>query len=276
MNRYYLPELGRFISEDAARSGINWYVYCANNPLAFVDPTGLDYIDFYESLKTSTPGDTGQEASDNYKESIDIEHEKGQDVTVPENTQSDNNNEKSKDPDNSKAQKEPNVGDILASLFAKIKKQQDTSLNLQLPLDRYIRTDQFGDTKNRTTPHEGVDLCAPAGDRVKAAAAGTVVSVADAKLQGGKSGGKMVGIRDSQGRTEWYVHLDNVKVSTGQSVKQGENLGDIGSFTFDPHLHFEVRIDGKPNDPEDYLTIPTPQNTGGKKYNEFLFGGKTK
>ena len=40
-NRYYDPKLGRFISEDPAKSGSNWYVYCENNPLKFVDPWGL-------------------------------------------------------------------------------------------------------------------------------------------------------------------------------------------------------------------------------------------
>ncbi len=40
-NRYYDPKLGRFISEDPAKSGLNWYVYCENNPLKFVDPWGL-------------------------------------------------------------------------------------------------------------------------------------------------------------------------------------------------------------------------------------------
>ena len=40
-NRYYNPETGRFISEDPARDGSNWYVYCKNNPVTFVDRTGL-------------------------------------------------------------------------------------------------------------------------------------------------------------------------------------------------------------------------------------------
>ncbi len=39
--RYYDPTLGRFISADPARQGLNWYVYCNNNPLMFVDPDGL-------------------------------------------------------------------------------------------------------------------------------------------------------------------------------------------------------------------------------------------
>ena len=39
--RWYDPELGRFISEDPAQDGVNWYVYVSNNPLKYVDPTGL-------------------------------------------------------------------------------------------------------------------------------------------------------------------------------------------------------------------------------------------
>ena len=40
-NRYYDPKIGRFTSEDPAKSGSNWYVYCENNPVKFVDPWGL-------------------------------------------------------------------------------------------------------------------------------------------------------------------------------------------------------------------------------------------
>ena len=40
-NRYYSPELGRFTSEDPAKDGDNWYVYCENNPVNFIDASGL-------------------------------------------------------------------------------------------------------------------------------------------------------------------------------------------------------------------------------------------
>ena len=40
-NRYYDPSIGRFITEDPARDGLNWYVYCDNNPVMFVDRNGL-------------------------------------------------------------------------------------------------------------------------------------------------------------------------------------------------------------------------------------------
>ena len=38
--RYYNSETGRFISEDPAKDGVNWYVYCSGNPVMFVDPSG--------------------------------------------------------------------------------------------------------------------------------------------------------------------------------------------------------------------------------------------
>ena len=41
-NRYYDPTVGRFISEDPAKDGMNWYVYCGNNPVNFTDSFGLD------------------------------------------------------------------------------------------------------------------------------------------------------------------------------------------------------------------------------------------
>ena len=39
-NRYYDPSTGRFITEDPARDGVNWYVYCSGNPVMFIDPSG--------------------------------------------------------------------------------------------------------------------------------------------------------------------------------------------------------------------------------------------
>ncbi len=50
--RYYDPSIGRFIGEDPIKDGTNWYVYCSNNPIAFVDPSGLFGIDdIVEGLK---------------------------------------------------------------------------------------------------------------------------------------------------------------------------------------------------------------------------------
>ncbi len=50
-NRYYSPQIGRFIGEDPAKDGMNWYVYCENNPIKFVDPTGLVAGEPFATLK---------------------------------------------------------------------------------------------------------------------------------------------------------------------------------------------------------------------------------
>ncbi len=42
--RYYDPVTSRMLSEDPARAGLNWYTYCGNNPIAFIDPYGLDAV----------------------------------------------------------------------------------------------------------------------------------------------------------------------------------------------------------------------------------------
>lgn len=48
--RYYEPGTGRFVNQDAGRSGANWFIYCSNNPLYFVDKTGKFEIPLYADL----------------------------------------------------------------------------------------------------------------------------------------------------------------------------------------------------------------------------------
>ena len=50
--RYYNPTTGRFLSEDPARSGLNWYTYCNNNPIIFIDPSGLVAVGLKAYLET--------------------------------------------------------------------------------------------------------------------------------------------------------------------------------------------------------------------------------
>ena len=54
--RYYDPKLGRFLNEDPICDGFNWYSYCENNPLIYIDPSGLDSYILYDPNATSGDG----------------------------------------------------------------------------------------------------------------------------------------------------------------------------------------------------------------------------
>ncbi len=64
-NRYYDPSIGRFISEDPARDELNWYAYCGNNPVMFVDPWGLDW-EYYDSYLSEEEQNLISNYTDNY------------------------------------------------------------------------------------------------------------------------------------------------------------------------------------------------------------------
>jgi len=57
-HRFYDPALGRFLTEDPARAGDNWYGYANNNPISNWDPSGLWIVDFATNTAIKEPGDT--------------------------------------------------------------------------------------------------------------------------------------------------------------------------------------------------------------------------
>ena len=89
--------------------------------------------------------------------------------------------------------------------------------------------------------HAGVDLAAPTGTPVRAAAAG-VVSVANHDPRAAR-GGKYVIVKHDNNTETFYGHLSSISVSVGSVVAAGEELGGVGStgYSTGPHLHFEVR-----------------------------------
>jgi murein DD-endopeptidase MepM/ murein hydrolase activator NlpD len=94
--------------------------------------------------------------------------------------------------------------------------------------------------------HQGLDIAAPSGTTVTAAAGGTVIM---AQWYGGY--GNYILIDHGGGYSTGYGHLSAIYVSSGQSVQRGQAIGAVGSTgqSTGPHLHFEVRIAGKPVDP---------------------------
>lgn len=122
------------------------------------------------------------------------------------------------------------------------------------PLDRMVITSRFGPRKHPvfgdTRFHYGIDLDGDTGDRVMAAAKGTVLS---AGTRGGY--GLAVVVDHGGGLATLYAHLSTIAVKGGQSLAVGHVVGRLGSTgtSTGPHLHFEVRVDGTPVDPEQYL-----------------------
>jgi murein DD-endopeptidase MepM/ murein hydrolase activator NlpD len=95
--------------------------------------------------------------------------------------------------------------------------------------------------------HKGVDIAAAYGQEVPAAAPGTVTF---AGVQGGY--GNLVIVRHDGGAETRYAHLSQLDVQEGDEVKAGDVVGRVGQTgrATGPHLHFELREDGRPVDPQ--------------------------
>ncbi len=112
---------------------------------------------------------------------------------------------------------------------------------------------RFG--KKGKEPHDGVDLAAPAGQPVKTAAPGTVLFAGEQKGYG-----LIVIVEHDDGLITLYAHNRDLRVKTGQKVRDGQVVATVGDSgrTSGPHLHFEVRKEGKPVDPLDFLGAVPP------------------
>jgi murein DD-endopeptidase MepM/ murein hydrolase activator NlpD len=109
--------------------------------------------------------------------------------------------------------------------------------------------DPFGPRGNRF--HAGIDLIAPRGTPVQAAASGRVTFAGTAA--GGW--GKLVVVLHSGGVRTFYAHLSAIDVRRGQPISTGDRLGLVGATgdATGPHLHFEVRLRAAAVDPRSAL-----------------------
>ena len=117
-------------------------------------------------------------------------------------------------------------------------------------------TSAFGETRfspssGGTRPHMGIDIAAPSGTSIAVPADG-VVLIAGREAEYGH----LVCIDHGNGYTTMYGHLTNYHVKAGDRVRAGQTLGTVGTTgnTTGPHLHYEVRIHGRPVNPYSYLT----------------------
>ncbi|AXT56019.1 hypothetical protein D1815_09740 [Aquimarina sp. AD1] len=98
--------------------------------------------------------------------------------------------------------------------------------------------------------HKGIDIRAKIGTSVLATEDGTV-SVAKDK----GNWGNLIVITHANGYETWYAHLDSFEVTENQKVNKGQVIGKTGNtgLSTGPHLHYEVKLNGKNMDPMDYL-----------------------
>lgn len=151
--------------------------------------------------------------------------------------------------------REPKIADDFKNKIATFsKKNSSVTSTFRSPLSSLVVTSSFGNRKHpvvkKVISHGGIDLKAPTGTRVMAAQEGTVKFA-------GYSGnyGYMVVITHPNGYESRYAHLSKINVKKGQRVNTREVIalsGATGRVT-GPHLHFELRKNGKALNPLTYV-----------------------
>lgn len=118
-----------------------------------------------------------------------------------------------------------------------------------LPLkDSFRFTSGFGNRWGRL--HAGTDFAAPHGTAIYSTADGVVTHA------GWSSGyGQLIKIQHEFGLETRYAHLSKMRVKVGQRVSRGDRIGDMGNTgrSTGTHLHYEVRVGGKPVNPMIYI-----------------------
>ena len=112
-------------------------------------------------------------------------------------------------------------------------------------------TSRFGNRESiRTSGHTGLDIAAPYGTPIKAAADGTVTF---AGYSGGY--GYVVKMDNGNGIETYYAHCSRLYVSAGDTIEAGDTIAAVGSTgnSTGNHLHFEIRVNGSVINPQNYL-----------------------
>ena len=119
-----------------------------------------------------------------------------------------------------------------------------------LPVTGTITSRYASVSRLRVSTHTGLDIAAAKGTPIKVVSDGVVTFA-------GWSGsyGYIVKVDHGNNVETWYAHTSKMLVSKGQEVKAGEKIALVGSTgnSTGPHLHFEIRIDGKTVNPQNYI-----------------------
>ncbi len=157
--------------------------------------------------------------------------------------------------------KEPTIKKATAVAKAQVNSNISTSRNMSndssalgisliKPVSGTISS-RFGSRSSvRSGAHTGLDIAAPYGTKIKAAASGTVV------FAGNKGSlGNLVVISHGNGVQTYYGHCSSIDVSVGDKVSQGAVIARVGSTgnSTGNHLHLEIRVNGVARNPQNYL-----------------------
>ncbi len=105
-------------------------------------------------------------------------------------------------------------------------------------------------------PHNGLDIAAPTGAPIVAPASAKVINTGNYYFNG-----NTVFLDHGQGLLSAYLHMDNIQVKPGDIVRQGQQLGTVGSTgrVTGPHLHWIVYLNKTPVDPALFISNDIPR-----------------
>ena len=151
-----------------------------------------------------------------------------------------------------------NVEENFREIYRLMAERKDSIPPLSLPLEGMSSAQTGASLGLKHNPlykvemqHTGIDLVAPQGSPVLAAADGVVRET----IRSNKGLGNIVEIDHRNGYVTRYALLGEINATKGRTVKRGQKIGTVGitSTTFAPHLHYEVLRDGDILDPVHFL-----------------------
>lgn len=160
----------------------------------------------------------------------------------------------------------PDLGRLMQMLSSNLHEdslfQMMQPVEFQMTSDYGTRSDPIG--MEAFQNHNGKDYAVPLNTEIPCPSDGVI------EFAGEKTGyGLTVEIKHSEKISSLFAHLNQITVAAGQQVQQGEIIGRSGSTgrSTGPHLHYELRVDGKPVNPKILAMLLTmlagPQEPGG-------------
>jgi len=252
--RHYDPEIARFVTPDTvidgelSTQGWNRYAYCHNNPIVYKDPTGheaqpsgVDLSKGINQLVNSVKSFfTGGNSS---KNNVAQQMQKANDKTVKSSTYN-------------SCTSQTKIENIGANNLKTVNGNRTPINQTDFDNDKIKITSKFG---KRTDPkdnskkefHPGIDIKAPEGTKIYSTKDGKVWVAGIGPTGINQDYGRRLYINHDNNEQTLYGHTSKIYVQPGQEVKAGQHIADVGNTgkSTGPHLHYELRKDGKPIDP---------------------------